>query len=174
MWSKFLQVQWKMPNPRFQTFSLLLVHCCTISHTITNIRYTGYHYNYALVKVIYHTILESLTKSTCINLLFFVLFHYHQTGDLLLFSLSSIKKSTHNEDLQNPSYMWCISTSVFTVVLQTPKRTHPLPCIWLKFSQVSAHPGVSFAWLTQHSCGVWEAKRFCVILHWRLLQGYFV
>ena len=74
----------------------------------------------------------------------------------------------------NPSYMWCISTSVFTVVLQTPKRTHPLPCIWLKFSQVSAHPGVSFAWLTQHSCGVWEAKRFCVILHWRLLQGYFV
>ena len=38
-------------------------------------------------------------------------------------------------------------------------KEHPTsPCIWLKFSQVSAHPGMSFVWLTEHSCEVWEAK----------------
>ena len=56
--------------------------------------------------------------------------------------------------------MWCISTLVFTVVLQTPKSTQPLPCIWLKFSQVSAHPAGNELCMTktEHSCEVWEAK----------------
>ena len=62
----------------------------------------------------------------------------------------------------------------FYCSLANSKEDPPSPLYMVEVSQVSVHPGVSFAWLTQHSCGVWEAKRFCVILHWRLLQGYFV
>ena len=45
-----------------------------------------------------------------------------------------------------------------TIVKERPTPTFaPISCIGSKFTWMSAHPGASFAWLMECTCGVWEA-----------------